>query len=503
MPVAGEGREVAARQRPFDWMAQVIYPASVILMEIFWFYPWLIWMGNLPWFSPSRPVLGIGSVIIVIGLAFFLTRLIARKDWALSLTRTIIVAAGFIISFLVLAVDYRAGHGFLGGGWFQYVGRMLGNTFRTPSPIVVAIPVLIYLWWRGIVLGQTTTYFRDLYRRFVGGIVAFIVLFILWQITAGSGRMSPPGVTAGFYVMAFFFFGLLAIAVSHIYQMRRAMAKEGTALASVRRWLPIIVLVVGGMVLLGFAVASIFSPEVFASMRRGLDAFGSFLGKILGYVLMPLFFIFEWFFRILRYLLNLLRGEQLQPESSDNMSAPLFPEVVTKELPTWATELLKWIALAVLAALVVYFLARAIARIRGRREEEEIEEIHESLFSWQNLRDDLRGLLNMVGERFRRKAAPFRLEESAGRLNIREIYRHLLWEGALSGIARRRHETATEYSQRLEKALTEEPVALQVITELYISARYGERVLPEEKVDAANSFWQRLKAALRKLREAA
>ena len=38
--------------------------------------------------------------------------------------------------------------------------------------------------------------------------------------------------------------------------------------------------------------------------------------------------------------------------------------------------------------------------------EDEIEEIHESLWSWRGLKDDLRLLFGMMGQKFKRKRAP-------------------------------------------------------------------------------------------------
>ena len=488
----------------FDWLATVLYPLAVVLMESFWVYPWLAWLGTWPAFGESRPVLYLASVIITLAVSLLATRLVFRQKWGLWRMRAIIIGGGLVVILLVLAVDQRTGYGFLSGGWFGYIWHALGTTFTHARTIVLAIPVLLYLWWRGIILGQTTSYFRDIYRTFVLGMVALIVLIIFWQITGSSGRFTKPGADIGWYVMAFFFFGLISIAVCHFYWMRHTMPREEARLTSVWRWLPIMLGVIGAVVLVGFGLASIFSPELFTNIGHGFNAVGAFLGKVFSYILWPIIFVFEWIIKIFVYLLNLLRGNQAQTANiTGNMTTPPWPEVVSKELPPWATETIKWTVIALVIGLVIFILAKAISRMRGRRARDEIEEIHESLFSWKGLRDDLKELFGMLGNRFRRKPAAAGSvfdENAAGRMDIREIYRHVLWEGARSGIPRRRQETPSEYSRRLQKSLPESGEPLQNITGEYEDVRYGEISAPAERVDSANSLWQKLKRILRSIR---
>jgi hypothetical protein len=487
----------------FDWLATVIYPLAVILMESFWVYPWLAWVGSWPAFGVSRPVLHLASVIITLLVSLLVTRLALRQKWGLGRIRTAVVVSGLVVILLVLAVDYRNGYVFLSGPWFVYLGHTLRTALSDTRTLVIALPVLLYLWWRGIVLGQTTTYFRDIYRTFVLGMAALIVLIVFWQISGSSGRFSRPGADVGWYIMAFFFFGLISIAVCHFYLMRRAMPREEAKLTSVWRWLPIMLGVIGVVVLVGFGVASIFSPSLFESIGHGFSTFGSFLGKIAGYILWPVVFVLEWLVKGFMALLNLLRGNPEQSSNfTGNLTTPQWPEVVPKELAPWAQEAIKWFAVAVIAGLVLFFLAKAISRMRARRARDEIEEIHESLWSWKGLRDDFKELFGMMGNRFKRKpaAAGFSFDEDAAGMDIREIYRHVLWEGSRSGMPRRRQETPSEYSGRIGRSVPEGEEPLKNITVEYEDVRYGEMTVPAERVDRANSLWQTLKGMLRRLR---
>lgn len=96
---------------------------------------------------------------------------------------------------------------------------------------------------------------------------------------------------------------------------------------------------------------------------------------------------------------------------------------------------------------------------------------------------------------------------AAGRLGIREIFRHLQWEGHQSGVTRQRYETAGEYTRRLERATPESVESIKSTQEsidgiktMYESVRYGETAAPEPEVDKANSLWLTIKGILRRLR---
>jgi hypothetical protein len=495
------------RFKNFDWLAVVFYPLAVILMEAFWVSPWLSWIGLWPFFSESRPVLGLPSVIIVIVISLLVTRIFTSQKLPMWAVQTIVIGGGLITMLLVLGVEYADGYTFLSGRWFGHILQVLGNTFDKPSTIVVAIPAIVYLWWRGIMLGQSTSYFKDIYRSFLIGMVALIMLIIFWQLSASSGRFAKPGADIGLNVIAFFFFGLLAIAICHLYVMRSTMPREEARLTSVWRWLPIMLGVIGGMVLIGFGVASALSPDFFDSIGRGADAVFGFFGTIFKYIFIPFSYLIEGLVKLFQWFISLLRGSQgLQQDITGNLTMPDLPAVTPAELSPVVTAIIKWSVLAVIIGVVIFFLAKAISRYRERHAREDIDETRESLWSWRGLRDDLKLLFKMMGEKFKKKppvAPPYVFDENAvGRLDIREIFRHLQWEAGRSGIARRRHETAVEYTDRLQNIVPDSGLPLNDLTGMYENVRYGENIAPKEKVDSANNLWQTLKGMLRKLRGA-
>jgi hypothetical protein len=213
----------------------------------------------------------------------------------------------------------------------------------------------------------------------------------------------------------------------------------------------------------------------------------------------------------IRWLLQLIGGNN-EPNSMNGTAGgmPDWGEITSKETPLWLTEMVKWLAVAIIAGLVIFILARAVARARARRAQEAMDETNESLFSWKDLRKDLKEMLGAMGNRFKRHpkdaGSPFDPDFN-GRMDIRDIFRHLQWEGRNSGVTRRPHETAAEYARRLERAV---PASVEDISKvrdhvghirvMYEEVRYGDTSLPEPKVDKANSLWQSLKSMIRKIK---
>jgi hypothetical protein len=286
--------------------------------------------------------------------------------------------------------------------------------------------------------------------------------------------------------------------------MRSTMPREEAALTSVWRWMPIMLGVIGGVVLISFGIASALSPSFFETISHGATLFGHAMEKVFGIIIYPLNYLAEGIMWILRWLIARLRNTtQPLDNTAGNMTSPFPTNVVPKELPLWATILIKWVVAAIIIGLVVWILARTVGRFRARRAREEIEEVRESLFSWKGLRDDLKLFFNMMGQRFKRKegaGTPAFDENDKGPLDIREIYRHLQWEAGKVGVPRRRHETPDEYALRLKRYAPDTSEPLTDITAVYKNVRYGENIVPQDQVDNANGVWQKLQEMLRKMR---
>ncbi|MFH1383292.1 MAG: DUF4129 domain-containing protein [Chloroflexota bacterium] len=491
-----------------DEAAIILSPLAVILMEVCWLYPWLIWLGKWPAFIGQRPSLGLIALIILLGTAYFVTKFFIRQRWPLRRVRLAIIASGVLAIFLAVRVEYGAGFGWLDGRWFLYTGRLLLDSFTHPHPVAIAPLVGVYLWWRGIRWGRSTLYFEDIYRAFLVGLAALVMLLIFWTITAGAYSLGNSASAIGLYVTGFFFFGLAALALHNLKNIQARM-KEGP-MAFGRRWLLIIVAIIGGIIIVGVAVSAVFSSQVVAFLGVLLNSASDLLLKAFYYLLLPIGLVVQG----LVYLGQIIIGwfQHGQPPQPFQSSGPLgpndLPEIASRTLSPQVVLAMKW-GLFVLVTLFVFFLlSRAVFRYWSAQTRDDVEEIHESLWSWDGLMADLRLFFKSFRQRLTPKSKPpledtipdwYRRPDIRERLDIREIYRRLLWEAAHLGLVpRRRDETPLEYSTRLGQAMPGSGEPLSGLTRLYIDVRYGDLQAGDKQIDDANSLWRALKSLLEK-----
>jgi hypothetical protein len=496
------------RLRKINYLNDVLYPASVILMESFWFYPWLLWLGVWHFFSESGPAINLFSVIILLVASLVITRVVSRQSWPLWLIRTVILGSGVVVMFLVLRISYHAGFGIFDIGWYDFVGENLARFFSEPHPLVLAIPVMIYLWWRGISLGRTTSQFKSIYPSFLTGMAFLILLIILWQGSSGPDSFPGPGSEMAVYVAGFFLFGLVSIAVGHLYMMHRAMPSEEAALTSIWRWLPMMLGVIVGMIIVGFFIGSLFSRDFIQTLKTAAGYVGDAFEQFIEWIGVPLNWIFEGIIAVLRWIIGLLRTNPPDESENTTVGGPFDNiENTTTELSPELIMVIKWVLIALIIAAVIFFLAKAVSRYLDRRKQDRIEEIHESLWNARDIGNDFRLFLKGLANKFRRNPKPgypsnFFTTKPGEKMDVRQIYRHLLHEGKRSGIPRRKHETVTEYARRLERSIPTGTDSVDTITGYYSDVRYGDISLQEEKVDQANTLWDTVRNLLRNLRGA-
>ncbi|HEY41326.1 MAG TPA: DUF4129 domain-containing protein [Dehalococcoidia bacterium] len=492
-----------------NWISTIFIPVAVVLMEVYWLYPWFLWVGKAEFFSEPRAPLSIGGVIFLLGGGFVATRYLLSRDWPLNWIRWGIILCGLLVVFTVIRSEYHAGYGLFDMQWFAHTVRILLD-FSQAHTLMVALPAGAYLWWRGISRGRAPLYTADIYRTFIIGIISFVILVIAWRISQGAGSLEDLASTVAPHVATFFFFALVSLALINLQSIRQRMMPEDVGLSFNRRLLPILLLVVGSIVLIGIGVASVFSPEFMSFLSGLLGAIGNFIGTIIGYILIPLGFIATAMYHVGLFIINLfIRRQPIQESEEDDLEFLEEAAEATEGTPISEVVILgiKWALFVIIIIVIIYLLARAIRRFRLSRTRADVTEVNESLWSWGGFVADVRLFLSSIWQRIwrRRKettpvhAVPHRyLEEvEEGSMGIREIYRRLLWQASRFGMGRRGYETPYEYRGRLEQLVPDGQAPLTEITDLYVNVRYGEIETHKRQVDRANSLWQTLKSILR------
>jgi hypothetical protein len=141
---------------------------------------------------------------------------------------------------------------------------------------------------------------------------------------------------------------------------------------------------------------------------------------------------------------------------------------------------LRFAMAAVVGALIIWFLARAVFRRPDEGDVDDVDEVRDFVWSWAAFRDAVRRWLRGLGRRPGRRAPAPAGPAAAppadrARWGPREIYAALLRLGARLGRRRASPETPHEYERALASltALAPGARAIDTVTELFVQDRYG------------------------------
>ncbi len=490
-----------------NWIADVFPPLAVILMEVFSLCAWLIFIGSLPMVTNDRPPLTLWSLLFLLGGSFIANRFFLKRKWPLSWIQISIMACGLVAIFLVLRIEYAAGFSLFGGRWFATYGNQIINFFAKYPPFVFAIIAGLYLWWRGISLSRSRLYFDDIYHSFLIQLVLLVFLIIMWSFTYKTGPLKNITSNIGIYVVGFFFFGLLALALTNLRIIQEKFRKKGELSKNFgRRWLTTILIVIGGVTLLGIGFASIFSSQFVSLLGKFMNSISGAYSAVINFILEAIGLLVQLIYDIVEFLISLIpkvKAPTTTPETSPLVSTTTTPGSGGVYYNPRLVLIVKLVFLALIVFGVIFLISRAIQRQHRKELTEDVEEEQESLWSWEGFKSDLMVFFKAIFQLFKRKkkpapaniAADWQVEDDIERrLNIREIYQHLLWHGSRLKIPREKYETPSEYARRLGQALPDGKEPLDEITGFYIDARYGDHPAEEKKTNRANSLWERLRS---------
>ena len=202
--------------------------------------------------------------------------------------------------------------------------------------------------------------------------------------------------------------------------------------------------------------------------------------------------------------MNLFRREPGEPFQPPDFFEDQPPEEIEplRGLSAEAIMVIQWVLVGLVIIVVIFILARSITRYLSARTETGVEVIHEGLWSWKVVKEDLLLFLRLFWRRFKRNkektvhavamSSRFIPAQTGGMLQIREIYRHLLSKASRTGAAHRGYETPYEYADRLGEAVPDGSTQLDGITDLYVGVRYGDTDAADEEIKHANVLWRAL-----------
>ena len=484
------------------------FPILMGIMEFLWLYPWLLWISE--WQSEDwerTPIRMAGALFLVVSAAM-VSQFVLSKPLAIRVARVAGLGLSLVLLALVIRLELPGGYALWDLGWFGYA---LG---QQRSMLIGGLIFGCFLIWRGFSAGREGGDFDTIYQRFVFGLVAFVVLFLTQGLKSGTEGVGDGLASSGMYAAGFFLVGLLGLALANQLPLWRQMTRygEGAALYQ-RQWAVMLGGVVLGIVLVSLAIASIMSLDLLGLMGEWLGTAGGWMLTAFWYtVALPLAYVFVAMLYALRYLLSFISigdaPDSFPSPSTDNPLEGTQEDPGPSPVPDGVILALKW-GLIVLAVVgVVLILARVLFRYRRSEAEDEVDEVSESLWSWEAFSADIIELLSRLLRRFKRRvpvatsatSAPIpaaSVPEHEGTLTVREIYSGLLWEAGQRNVGRRRQETPFEYQNRLRSRIDPELEELEPITQAFVEERYGRASIGGERLINLNQLWRKLRAYFR------
>jgi hypothetical protein len=455
-------------------------------MQACWIYPWTLLVTKWVDGEASRALLSPLSVVGLILLGAFSTRLIIRYLGTTRPGQVSLVLLGLLVVLLAVRLDQFPGGDAV--AWLGALALAVADLLGRPTAPAVALGLGLVLWWRGVQLGSDSPSFPDVEAAFrwnVGALIGFAVV-----LGIGTRPSQQPAIEAQAtpFVVGSFFVSLLTLALARLESLR----SRSRSLALNTQWLGVLVAVTGLLILGALAIAQVLSFDLLVLATRPVfDLIGRILLVLLYILIIPLAYVIEL---ILYWLISLFVGngdlpppQPLGAGDIDSFLQRLFSQV----LPPEVLIVLKALGAVLILAAALLLVARALARWRPRTSETDAtQEERDSVWDTRRLRE---ALLAWLRQLFRRRlptravVPPAPIIEMPVALtaltNVRELYRHLLALGHAAGSPR--HVAATPFEHLPALSGTLEPVDdLEQLTAAYVQVRYAEAEPPVAEIDA-------------------
>jgi len=464
-----------------SWRRELLY-VCLATMEVCWFYPWLLLLSGA---ASGRRIPFVVVLCLFLGVTY-LTRLFHQRAVRLSLQRSATVSLALLCSLLLLRLYIYVGYPVSDLSWLGHLVWDLGNVMQRIPPALVIFVAVLYIWLRGIQLAQRELDVESVGFSFRAGIIAFLWLFLLSLL--GSPADATP------YAFAFFFVGLVAVALGRIESV--SQSRLGIRSPFNLSWLAILLgatLVVSALSLLATRV---FSLQNVLLLGRWVRPAADLLGKLAYPLLLVVAMVLEGLISILiRFFSGLLGGEASQElpilRIAEQLQEQLQQMQPTEGVLLFVLQLIKWVFLGSALLMALAILVFSISRVRKSLESQRLAD-HDSVWDADEV---AREAEDAVLNRWQRLLAALqarwaRLQgEEFSLASIRQVYVSLVKLATASGVPRRQAQTPYEYAAALLRSFPGSAEEIGLITEAYVRTHYGERSFSTAYVQRVRDAW--------------
>jgi hypothetical protein len=463
-------------------------------LEAGWLFAWSAVLGDALAAGEATPLIGLPVLAALLVAATMATRLAASRAGEDGRARLAVSILGVMVALWLGATAL------LGAGWptewaaFWHLVRSSGNGLRA----IITSGLTLLVWWRGIVAGRARPSLDTAEGALRLAFGALALLFVLQVFVPRDPEVQASLIGAVLLVVST---GLLGLPLAAVQDQRERARYAGSPSPEIDgSWFGLLFGGVGALLLVALLLAQSLS---FERLDLVLVPLGQLLGMLAWFVLYPLALAIGYLIVGVIWLLRLV----IRPSEPHEM--PRFTEMDwLKELREQADQpdqaagaFLPTLGLIVGVLLAVWLLARAARRLQEWRLPDDVEEVRDSVWSWELRRAEL---LERLRARFQRPSqlvaiAPLDQADETPAGNVRQLYRRLLRLGIRRGRRRAVAETPDEYERALTAAglFSAGQAELRLLTELYTQVRYGIDQPGPAALAAARAALEQLEAVER------
>jgi hypothetical protein len=395
-----------------------------------------------------------------------------------------LAAIGLLCALWAVKVQIAGGYGLL-GDWGQALGAIFSISHPRAGIAYVSLLAALYCFWRGT---RLTMHDRVSVHR-VFRAIAISLLAIVGIGLLGARLTGARAVAASTEVLVFFAIGLVTIALANgIDEQDVGLQRLGW------RGVMIVCGTIGVMLGLGVLLGALFGRDIAQIVGTLLQA----LVLLLALIFSPLVWLMVLMLEGLLRITHLDRWLQELTDQPLNLGvAPPPASGVLAVFPPWLQTALRifFALLPIVLLLGLLLFARSRARRLAAADEE-----RESLWSWSNLAEDLRGLLGSLrvpvpAGGLRAALASLRGGDPASR--VRRSYIRLLLLGEAHQQPRPVSHTPREYVPTAGALVPLAAQPVDTLTGAYERARYNPDAVSAADAEAAEQAWAAIEQAER------
>ncbi len=485
--------------RRWPWLEEVALPIAVLGIGVIWLWPWVTVLSR--WLLPpeQRPILPLWTIILLLAGGAILARVITvdpQRPWR---AQSLAISVGILA--ILLTVWWRlssAEYALWDLRWLAVHGYIVTHWNGVIPATVLVAGLTAYLWLRGMKDSDAPNH-DDVLRAFGIGFAAIVLLLIV-------GRIDPAGLSPTIirWIVLYFGVGMLALAMAGL-RMARGTRNPSASLPVNRYWAASIIVLIVMLLSIGLLLGLLVTPDAIARVTSWFDFVANIITQLLIWVLYALVYLV---FLVLTPLIHWVENrlglnltfdtERLGDMGKNAMDNNENPAPIA--LPPAVEESMRWLVFLGVALVIALAFAGALRYLRKRNEDDE-DEMRETVLSSELLLDQARSLWERWRDRWQGNARDayspyFALRGvEANRQRIRLAYQLFLDKMAEQGFARRRRQTPYRYADFLSQNDIADPESLQALTNAYIAARYGDATPTLDDVTTAEDAWSSIQRA--------